>query len=170
MKKTLLLDVDGVIADCSKAVHVFAETLFQRSLPDPGLWVVWEHDEAMCLTPEESRHFHLRAQSSHFPWSIGLYPGAAELIEQLKEKFDVCFVTAPWRGNNHWVPARDELLRPFELPIIYTSEKHRIIGDILVDDKPATIERGGPWRGYLYSQPWNHKCGMPRITSLKELL
>lgn len=170
MKKVLLCDVDGVIADCATQIHAFAEELFERQFPTPDKWYDWNHEDALGLTPEEAGYFHRCALVSDFPHYIKLYPGAAELVHELKEAYDVVFLTAPWRGNSSWVVARENLLQQFDCDIVFTSAKHRVPGDILCDDKQLTIERGGPWRGLLYTRPWNLKSNMPRISCLSELL
>lgn len=155
MKKTLLLDCDGVLCDCATPVHRFAQKLLRRELPGPELWTAWDHSQAMGLTQLEAHDFHNEIKCSDVAFDIRFYEGAEELVHQLKQVFDVVFVTAPWKWYVSWVPARDHLLEPLGCPIIYTHEKYRVLGDFLIDDRASTIEKGGPWRGILYRRPWN---------------
>lgn len=169
--KTLLLDCDGVVLNCSAAVHSFAQTLLGRTLPDPDDWIAWEHADALGLTPAESALFHAEIVRSNVAQQIDFYPGAEEAVRELADVFDLVFVTAHWKGYPDWVPARDRILSRFNRPIVYTHDKQRVVGDILCDDKAATIEHGGPWEGILFSRPHNTtSTARARVSSLPEIL
>jgi 5'(3')-deoxyribonucleotidase len=168
--KTLLLDVDGVIADCATAVHAFTENLVKRRLPPPSHWSTWIFEDSMGLSYDESELFKHKIKQSDVAQRIRLYPDALEQVFDLKNLYDVVFVTAHWDGYPAWVPARDELLAPFHRPIIHTHHKHCVQGDILLDDRASTLERGGPWKPLLFDRPWNQDSKVTRIRSLKELL
>ncbi len=172
----LLLDVDGVIADCSSAVHAFAENLFKRQLPHPDGWHCWDHPEAMGLTRDEAILFNEVALVSKFPQEIALYPGARESVLGLLEHFSIVFVTSRWFGNQYWVPARDQLLQQFACPVIYTDprypgSKSHLTGLILLDDRAATIEGGGNWTGVLLDRSYNKESKTEyRVKNLWELI
>lgn len=153
--KRLLLDVDGVIANCASPVHRFAQKLLRRPLPGPETWTSWDHDTAMGLTAEESRDFHREIKKSDVAFDIQFYENAEQTVEKLKQAFELVFVTAHWHYYPAWVPARDHLLEPFNVPVVYTHSKNLVFGDYLVDDRASTIEAGGPWRGLLFRRPWN---------------
>lgn len=173
IKPVLLLDVDGVIADCSTAVHEFAERLLGRKLHHPDVWHAWEHPEALGLNEEETRLFQHCARASEFPYHIEIYPGADEAVFTLKEHFDVCFVTAAWRDNKHWVHARDALLEPFGCDVVYTHAKHRVAGNFFCDDKVENVLRGAHGTvNILFERSYNkHATGITyRVKSLLELV
>lgn len=169
-KKVLLLDCDGVLADCSTVVHSFAQRLLARPLPSPETWVSWHHEEAMGMTPEESDFFHRSALGSTFPHEIKLYPGAARDIEILKQHFEVHFATAPWRFCTSWVVAREKLLEQFGCPVHFTKHKHMLKGFALVDDSAENVAKGGHELDLLYSRPYNADSDLSRINHLFELL
>lgn len=170
--QTLLLDCDGVICDCVAEVHKLAQLMFQRLLPQPDKWESYSFGVSMGLSIEEEKLFNEIARIDPFPLNIKLYPGADHMIERLKKVYDVVFVTQPWRGNPHWVPARDRLLEPFGCDVIYTGAKQRVIGDILVDDKAGHIQKNNMRRSILFARPWNrqYRSGNQVISSLEELL
>ncbi len=169
--KTLLLDVDGVCADCASAIHSFTEFAYERELPHPHDWNS-DFPEAFGFTkPRDVAEFYSLCKHSFNPHSIELYPGAGDLIKVLKRHFEVVFVTAEWKGMERWVVARERLLAPLDCELIFTHSKHRVLGDLLVDDKASTISKGGPWKGLLFTRPWNASLlGFERVGSLEEVL
>lgn len=168
-KKTLLLDVDGCIADCSSPVHSFAQNLLGRELPLPSTWAAWDHVEAMGLNPEEAELFHTSIKRSYVADFIDLYEGADASVRRLIEAFDLVFVTAQWRQYDAWVPARERLLEPFGRPVIFTHEKWRVQGQILCDDNPDNLVRGD-FCPILFDATHNQSSEIQRIFSLDELL
>lgn len=174
IKPVLLLDVDGVIADCSTAVHKFAQRILGRELPGPETWSEWDHASAMGLDEMDAQLFNFLAKhDEEMPNSIQLYPGAAESVRALGEHFEIVFCTTPWKGNKHWVPARDKLLEQFGCDVVYTSAKHRVLGDVMLDDAPHNILRGGPCKYYvLFDRPYNQELsvGRHRVKHLFELI
>jgi 5'(3')-deoxyribonucleotidase len=171
MKKVLLLDVDGVIADCSSPVHSFAENLLGRPLPDPASWTAWDHAEAMDLNKDEARAFHIGIRYSGIANEITFYPGAREIVHELARAFDLVFVTAEWKGMDSWVPARQRLLEPFSCDVIFTHAKHRVKGDILIDDRRENVEHeDNKSRSFLFDRSYNRASTQKRIFSLKEIL
>lgn len=170
MTKRLLLDCDGVICDCSTPVHRFAEKLLRRKLPLPSEWLDWEHSVAMRMTPDETRDFNHEIKKSDVAFEIQFLPGAEETVHKLIKKFEVVFVTAGWKYYPAWVPAREHLLEPFNCPVIFTHHKHMVMGDMLVDDKPANLLQTFA-EPVLFDAPHNRATdGMQRIFSLEEIL
>lgn len=169
--KTLLLDVDGVIADCASAVHNWAGRRFGREFAPPASWETYDFATNLSLSSEEASEFYRKILNSKIPRSIHLYPDAEASVKALKQHFDVVFVTSHWRKMPDWVYYRDELLEPFDCDIVYTHNKSRVVGDILCDDKASILEAGGPWKGVLFNRPWNrHSVYDTRIDHLWELI
>lgn len=174
MKPVLLLDCDGIVADCASAVHKFATELLPHvSIPPIGDWDEYAFEESMRLSEQDAERFHLRARlDATIPYDITLYPGAVEDVTALQEVAEVVFVTAPWDGMFTWMPWRAELLKVFDAEVIFTHNKSRVLGDYLVDDKVSTLRcPKKPWKPLLFSRPWNrHDKTLPRVSSLKEVL
>jgi 5'(3')-deoxyribonucleotidase len=156
---TILLDVDGVIADCNQAVWRAARKMFNRKLSHYSTWDKYAFEESMKLTRSEKEYFYKTlARRDNVGYQIGFYPGAQAFIEHLGFGHEVVFCTAPWRGLDHWVEARYNLLNHYlgrrKFSIVFTHDKHLIKGDWLIDDKWENIEKNLD-RGILFEQPWN---------------
>ncbi len=168
--KTLLLDCDGVIANCASPVHEYCEFAFERKLPPPHTWEE-EFPEAMGLSPVECERFQRLFRMGFNPLDVRLHAGALEAVSELKKHFEVLFLTAQLEGSYDWMPVRERLLAPFDCKVIFTDQKHRVMGDLLVDDKASTISKGGPWKGLLFTRPWNASLlGFERVSCLEEVL
>lgn len=158
-KPIVLLDVDGVVADCGSAMHRLAESFFGMRFPAPSTWTEYDVTKSLGLQAADVKRFWELARSTVWADSIDLYPHALAGVSALREHADVAFCTSPWRGNASWCHYRYELLhRHFPgVDVIQTSAKHRIVGDYLVEDKPEMVALGGRgrWRGLLWDQPYN---------------
>jgi 5'(3')-deoxyribonucleotidase len=170
--KTLLLDCDGVLLDCESQVHKIALKATRRELPGPAVWHTFEFEEAMGLSRSEIWAFHDEIERSDIGYNIQAYPGAVEFVDWAAERFDVCFVTSHWRGLPHWVPAREEVISTFfgaHYDVIFAHNKSRVIGDHLVDDKPATLIQN-QHRAIKFARPWNREvANVPTATNYEEL-
>lgn len=158
---TILLDVDGVLADCNKAVYRAARRMFTRKLPHYSTWDKYAFEDSMGLTKSEKEYFYkTMAKKDNVGYNIEWYPGAQSFIEHLGFGHKVVFVTAPWRGLDHWVEARYALLDPYlgrrNYSVVFTHSKELVMGDWLLDDKWENIEPN-LGRGILFERPWNEK-------------
>lgn len=163
MKPVVLLDVDGVVADCSTAIHCLAERIFERSLPAPP-WSSYDCDEAMGLLGGDGERFWSEARAIDWAHEIELYPEAVAGVARLREVADVAFCTSPWKGNVAWCHHRQELLhRHFpDVDVIQTNAKHRVLGDFLVDDKfEQASHPDSVWVGLLWTHPYNEQHRPP---------
>jgi 5'(3')-deoxyribonucleotidase len=164
--KTILLDCDGVLADCATPIHRAAERALGRSLPTPKDWFDFEFHISMGLDDGERfrlyEHIH---EEDCVGWHVAPYLGAVDFVEDLLVAgYDVAAVTAHWTLGGvlgHWVPARCELIKEcfFDIPVVFTHHKARVRGDFLLDDGAhnASVERG-----ILFDQPWNRNHDHPR--------
>jgi 5'(3')-deoxyribonucleotidase len=173
--RTVLLDVDGVLANTGAAIHAYAERWFGRSFPKPETWQSYSFFQALGLTDLEAQAFdNMLRVTDEIGWTITPYPGACAFVETLAAHRDVVFVTAPWGGLKHWVVARDSFLRNHfgrYVDVIYTGAKHRVHGDALLDDHPETILKQPATasllsRGVLFDRPYNRgpeSAGLRRV-------
>lgn len=172
--KTILLDVDGVIACCASVVHQEAEQILGRDLPPISAWGDYRFDASMKLTPAETRIlYRVLLENDNLGWKIDLYPKAYEFVRDLlEERYDVVFVTAPWAKMRHWVVARDNLLTHYfpEVPVIYAHDKSRVMGDVLVDDRYETY-LSNQHRAVLMNRPWNAgRDALRRASSYEDVM
>lgn len=169
--RTILVDMDGTIADWGAA--------FDRYLDRYGNAAagIKRHREQTTFnlydgcTPKEAAVVDAVMDAPGFYAGLEPIPGALDaLVEMVDAGHDVALVTSPWPTNP--TCASDKLtwvLRHLGYDwahrTIITSDKTRVHGDYLIDDKPTvTGSLPASWEHVLYSQPYNKDIARPRIT------
>ncbi|CAL5988496.1 5'-3'_deoxyribonucleotidase [Hexamita inflata] len=83
-------------------------------------------------------------------------------VQNLINQFDVWFVTAPISSYHRECcvnEKRAQIQRFYgwkaAQKIIYTSEKHKVLGLYLIDDHPNIVEIQAGWKPIMVSQVWN---------------
>ena len=184
MKPTVLLDVDGVVANFIDAtLEWLHENHRVMCADDSRNWPCWSMAEAtfrqwpngaVCCwglppqisTEEATRLLWDAWNSDNFATRIRPYDGAVEGAKSLMEIADVYFVTSPIWTSKTWMYDRALWLRTYfgvdNGRIIFTSSKHLVRGDIFIDDKLETVEK---WSRHnpqayavLWNQPYNQDC------------
>lgn len=150
-RPTVLLDVDGVLADFIGAV------LRSLSALVPGRRHVHEDItrfdfvSELKLTADEKKAVMSAIGGKEFWPRIDPFPGAREGVARLREIADVYIVTSPWNSCETWLHARESWLRRhFDIPhshVLAGSAKHICAGDYFVDDKTETLQRWRAARG-----------------------
>lgn len=140
----ILVDVDGVVADylthfLKVASHVLQKD-FAGTLVDE-----WDISKALKITKaEEDAVYHYVAQPG-FARALLPIPGAVEAVKQLHaEGHTITFVTSPIRSSPTWDFDRrmwlyDHFGENLIDDIVYARRKHRVIGDVLIDDRCKNI-------------------------------
>lgn len=158
MKPTVLLDVDGVVADCSTAMYELAQRVFPGRPLNAPPWQHYDTPKGLGLEPDEAERFWQHARDTDWAHTIKTYPEAIDGVSRLREVADIAFCTSPWRGNQWWCHHRLELLTKWfpGIDVIQTNAKHRVIGNFLVDDKYEQIATADSvWTGLLWTHPYN---------------
>lgn len=131
--RTILLDVDGVLADFVGAVRSTVAEVGHRlgevTQPDFTAQLAVEH-------PEVHAHYIFRSAARNWCTEIEPYPGAARFVEQLRQHGEVVAVTAPLRHCPTWESERRAWLRRHVgiTDVISTRRKDLVYGDVLVED------------------------------------
>jgi 5'(3')-deoxyribonucleotidase len=159
-RPVVLLDIDGVVAN-----FIEANLRWLRSIG-----IDRQHDDVTSwdfggLGLEPSILSALKRQWSEpgFCASIPPYEGARDGVEALRRSCAVYAVTAPmwsgltWQGERmEWLVGHFGFRRDH---IVSTAAKYLIAGDVLIDDKPSTVESWGfahPMGcGVVWAQPYN---------------
>lgn len=109
------------------------------------------------------RYWSEVAKAVGFCGSFEPFPGAVEGVAALREVADVEFLTSPMHGSPTWVHERDAWLeRHFgahHRDVLHVRKKHRVKGDVFVDDYPQNVES---WQQHhpngtalMWTRPYN---------------
>ena len=161
-EKTILCDVDGVLADFTGALLDQCGTVVKPS--DINNWDLFSMLEPDC----RAKAFKI-LQNSEFWRNLPVFPHAQEAVEDLRRKGRVLFVTSPWANSttgwecHGWGYARAHWLREhFSTPsadLIIAYSKGYVRGDILIDDRFKNISEWSTMnpngRAYLMRRPHN---------------
>lgn len=167
--RSILLDVDGVVADFTKGLEDAVGHKF--SAEDLKSW-----DLIGKLDPEQKEEA-LRVLSGPAFWrGLSVVDGAREGVRYLENMgFEITWVTSPWPSCESWESVRREWLdEHFGLETqghhyIPTSSKDKVVGDVFIDDKPENVDT---WRkahpdkrAYIFDAPHNKSYEKaPRFT------
>lgn len=187
MRKVILCDVDGVVADLMGGLSTWMQAL---GLPacDPNSIGLFDIRRAARLPQLVELDDFLRKgpfpapdgdggvngafmafmRTDSYDWVLPI-TGAVEGMAALQENFDVHFVTALMEAAPEHVPSKMRWMkRHFPTVPYFTAPsklKMRIQGDLGIDDRYDTCMR---WeevgtRSFLFRQPWNEApAGTPR--------
>lgn len=156
MKRTVLLDCDGVLADFIGGV---CRTLADLGHPQHEPHHVTEFDFCKSLKLETDVARAVKQRISGEPgWWLNLepFPSARLGVAELREVADVYVVTSPWNSHRNWLWEREAWLKKhFDIPhshVIAASAKHLVAGDMLVDDKTEAVERWDREQACVYRE------------------
>jgi len=163
MKRVVLLDVDGVLADFIGAWVALA----RKEVPDFTEHDVtsWEFFDSPKLADADLREW-IEEETCKPGFCFGLKPlggaidGAKSLLQD--ERVAVRIATSPW-SSQHWMHERASWLAHWldisERDVIFTHHKDLLRAHYLVDDNASTVTR---WRaanphgvGVLWAAPHN---------------
>ena len=160
MKKRVLLDVDGVLADFLPPSLDFLRQEHGAD-HDPHTFPTWDLFETVDSRLRGAMETHW-AQPG---WcrSIPVMEGAQDGVRALREVAYVYFVTAQMIHAPYWMWERVQWLKEHfaaeDRHIVLTLAKYLIEGDVLVDDKPSNVCAWAAARptkhGVLWTQPSN---------------
>lgn len=163
------VDVDGVLADLLTPLFQHLNTLLGTTYA-PDHMKDW--DIAELVPPERRDEFwNTFGREVRVHDALQPLPGAVEGMKLLQEVADVYIVTAYLRSAPTWVHDRDRWLSEHfgvgDKKIVHTHAKYVFSGEMLIDDKPETVER---WcrehpngRGVLWDQPYNRAAATRQI-------
>lgn len=132
----ILIDVDGTVAETR-------ESLIERSGlgtdPFPEEW------DLIGALKGDDKMKAIRVMNDPDFWSnLPLMDGAKKGIRLLKAYgHDITWVTSPWRSCLGWSDIRRFFIKENfgDDPVIITSDKEKVPGDIFIDDKVKNVEK-----------------------------
>lgn len=167
----ILCDMDGVVANFVDPVLEMYNNDYNDNLTAKD---ITQHGMHECVKPECGRsifkYFHTRGLFSGLPVIEGAKGGIA-ILRALGH--EVVFVTKPV-GHSLSCVAEKQSWVDKHFPdigsdnMVFTGQKHRVIGDVLVDDLPTNLEHFMGCR-ILLDQPWNQGCNPAEIKAIRLL-
>jgi 5'(3')-deoxyribonucleotidase len=135
---TVLIDVDGVVADFTSRFVEIAEDILGRPLDKTRVYDQFIVEKSLGLTPVESKLVYKRVAAPDFAWSLYPLPQAVEAIKEIALSNVVIFVTKPFRSSKTWQWEREKWLRQYfgdvGANVIHTKLKYLVHGDVLIED------------------------------------
>jgi 5'(3')-deoxyribonucleotidase len=166
----ICVDMDEVMAD-TLSEHLrrynadFAESIAKEDLWGKGLWDVVAND----------RQTQLRAYLDELDFfaDLTVLPGAAEVLRDLTERFEVFVATQAMSVPNSFGPKYRWLQKhfPFVPPthFVFCGDKGILRADFLIDDQPRNLLRF-EGKGILFSAPHNLAAtGFERVANWQEV-
>lgn len=161
MKPTILVDVDGVLADFMGLICRELSNRGQSRHPDEFKY----HDLSLTLSLQELQVFVELAYTEGLAAKISWYPNAELFLGRLHQLGEVFAVTAPWKSRS-WAGERGAWLQPHIRPdhvlSVPAAAKSLIRGDILIEDNSQTayewVEANPSGLALLIDRPWNQPC------------
>lgn len=147
-RPSVLLDVDGVIADfVSLALGIVHDITGKRYKSDDIR--TWEVFDSIPEHEREKDEVYRRMKSRGGCSAIPVYDGAMEGVARLRGIADVTIVTSPFSGSETWMHERERWLEKHfgidHRDVIHADKKFRIHGDVFIDDKVAHLHA---WSDY----------------------
>ncbi len=152
--KTILCDVDGVLADCVGAICKEVEGLTPEQIEH------WELN--LSMTPEQHAKAVAAMSRPGFCRGLEWYAGAEAFLFGLHDIGDVYAVTSPFNSET-WERERRlwlrDVLHPSCVLAVPSAAKPLVRGNILIEDHPGTAHRwllANPTSyAILIDRPWN---------------
>jgi len=159
MTLTILLDIDGVLADfCTAYLAVLNRQTGRRHVPADV--TTWQFHDSVASKLED-HNVWAEAGRRGFCRDLAAYPGADDFLARLRIYGRVVAVTAP-ASTAYWASERTDWLRCRGFAtkdIVLAHDKTLVQGDILIDDSAANVRayaQAHPDREVaLLDRPWN---------------
>lgn len=166
-KESLLIDMDGVMADTMGGAFDYVEQHFGHSLAHEDIEDYW-----FGGLPKEDMLTAFR--SKDFYRNLDVITGAVRAIKRLREEYNgnVYVCSAPMEGSENCEnEKRDWLLEYFDAEFsrqaIITANKAAVPGRVIIEDNPHIA--GGIWQPVMFDQPYNRRSPYPRMYGWHDL-
>jgi 5'(3')-deoxyribonucleotidase len=171
----IIVDVDGVVANFTSPLLQRLASKFGGVLEECDI-ATWDFIRETLPPEQRSYALHVIMADPTFWLDLPRIPGALEGIEALiNAGHHIIWATSPYYGCHSWVDYRLQWLRRefghaieaegsnFEFH--FATIKFRIAADVIIDDKPATIDawakRHPQGLALRYSYPFNRDLPLP---------
>lgn len=179
MRKTVGIDVDDVSGHFRRKFVEIANEVCNLSLDHSEAANHYNCEVSLKLTKEQEDLVWPVVAKKGFCTTLEVVEGAGEAIEALAKKYDIAFVTKPFKMSETWVSDRYHwILRHFGKTLadsaIFTRSKHLVDVDYFIDDRIDMVDKWHRTRmtrnnlicmpvSFIYPWPYNNGYGGPAI-------
>jgi 5'(3')-deoxyribonucleotidase len=174
MKPTVLVDVDGVVADFSG--HTIKMLRFDFKIPQDVVIDNYNMEQSLLPYGIKPKDLHKIWKKPLFCSSIRLIPRSVDSIYRLSQSFTVVFLTKPMEDHSTWHFERTSWIennfKGLYEEIIFATNKWRVDGDAFVDDHAENVQAWSAKHpskaSAIINQPWNKNSNItsPRFDSI----
>jgi 5'(3')-deoxyribonucleotidase len=162
MQHTILLDVDGVLADFLGVFLKIASDACERTFTKEDVtdWNLFK------ILPEDRRDLIKGVTCEKgFCEKLPIIEGSHDGLKVLRNFGDVYAVTSPWDDSESWCHERTKWLAKHldfnPRDVIYAHKKSLVKGDVLIDDNASTVfewvAKNPEGFGLIWDAPYNRK-------------
>lgn len=161
MKKTALLDCDGVLSDFVGGVFSLVHQHTGLDLKPEDVVTEWGFLEGLADILRGAGVPHPETTAAlvkkgifeeGFVENLQPLPGAVEAVQRLSTKYDVVILTSPFYSSKFWMYERTSWCQKhLGIPgprVMHGFLKHLVKGDLFLDDKPSSVA--------AWAQAWGH--------------
>lgn len=179
MRKTVGIDVDDVSAHFRRRMVDITNEVCKLDLTFADCGGHYNFEVALKLTKEQEDLVWPIVRSRGFCSTLEVVEGAGEAIESLSKKYEVVFITKPFKASETWVYDRYHwILKHFGKTLadsaVFTASKHLVDVDYFIDDRVDTVDSWFRHRmarnslinlpvSFLYPWPYNAGYDGPAI-------
>lgn len=146
-QKTILLDMDGILADLHLGLIRWYNQLYGTKFRPKQIPNLFGDHQLLTTEIDERKRDKIFSKQGFFG-ALPPIPGAKEAVRELNKYYNIYIVTAPWINRHCWIEKYQWLQKHFpglERKLIVTSRKETVYGHILVDDRMKNVEL---WRNH----------------------
>lgn len=166
-RESLLIDMDGVLADTMGGMFDYVEQHFGYSLAHEDIRDYWFSD-----LPKKEIFTALRSRG--FYRDLDVITGAVRAVNRLREEYNgnVYVCSKPMNGLETCEAEKREWLEEyfdeeFARTAIITDDKTTVPGRVIIEDNPDIS--GGMWQPVIFDQPYNRQAHHPRMYGWHDL-
>jgi len=143
--KTVLIDVDGVVANFAEAFVEVVNEVLDRNHVESDI-ITYDFSDSLGLDDYDWQVLDRTLGSIGLAEGLDTYPGAVEGVRSLMGVAEVYFVTSILKVCSTWTYDRTQWLKKLfgdavEERIVFTDQKQLVQGDIFIDDMPANVNK-----------------------------
>jgi 5'(3')-deoxyribonucleotidase len=134
----ILLDMDGIIANCLGGIVRIAKEKYNIELSIEGM-SSWDMGDSFGC-PEITEEI---MNTKGFFRNLEVFPGVKKYVDLLSKHHNITICSSPKKSNPHCIDEKIEWLKehfPNITKHIFTGEKHLCVGDVFIDDSPKHLE------------------------------